>query len=78
MSTLEICLAKFEVIPTNRSRVGTCLVYLTTTFVIFESKMTSQWQSEPDFHLFLQKSIMLALEMCLVKFEVVRTNICRV
>ena len=74
MSTLKICLAKFEVIPTNRSRVWTCLVHFTTNFVIFVSKMTSQWQSEPDFHLFLQKSIMSALEICLAKFEVIPTH----
>ena len=40
--------------------------------------MTSQWQSEPDFHLFLQKSIMSTLEICLATFEIVRTNIWRV
>ena len=78
ISTLEIGLAKFEVIPTNRSRVWTYLVHFTTNIAIFESKMTSQWQSEPDFHLFLQKSIMSTLEICLAKFEIVRTNICRV
>ena len=42
MSTLEIGLAKFEVIPTNRSRVWTYLVHFTIDLVIFESKMTSQ------------------------------------
>ena len=55
MSILEICLEKFEVIPANRSRVWTCLVHFTTNFVIFESKMTSQWQSEPDFQFFFVK-----------------------
>ena len=78
MSTLEICLAKFEMVPTNIYRVWTCLLHFATNFVIFHWKMISQWQSEPDFHLFLQKSIMLTLEIGLAKFEVIKMNRSRV
>ena len=49
MSALEIRLAKFEVVRTNICRVWTCLVHFSTNFVILESKVTSQWQSEPNF-----------------------------
>ena len=47
--TWEIILSKYEVILTIRSRVWTRAAHSRTNLVIFESIVTLQWQSEPEF-----------------------------
>jgi hypothetical protein len=68
-------LSKYEVILTIRSRVWTRAAHSRTNLVIFESIVTSQWQSEPEFDdFFPQLSILLTWDIILPKFDVILTS----